>query len=73
VARQNEALRLIEPICTFTQYLDVDAVDKPSLIFRLSDGKQVKDPKKNLENVHMIHLVISSFTELNEPFYHKKR
>jgi hypothetical protein len=52
---QNEALRLIEPICTFTQYLDVDAVDKPSLIFRLSDGKQVKDPKKNLENVMAHH------------------
>lgn len=52
---QNEALRLIEPICTFTQYLDVDAFDKPSLIFRLSDGKQVKDPKKNLENVMAHH------------------
>jgi hypothetical protein len=52
---QNEALRLIEPICTFTQYLDVESFDKPSLIFRLSDGKQVKDPLKNLENVMAHH------------------
>ena len=52
---QNEALRLIEPICTFTQYLDVESFDKPSLIFRLSDGKQVKDPQKNLDNVMAHH------------------
>jgi hypothetical protein len=52
---QNEALRLIEPICTFTQYLDVETCDKPSLIFRISDGKQVKDPQKNLDNVMAHH------------------
>jgi hypothetical protein len=52
---QNEALRLIEPICTFTQYLDVESFDKPTLIFRLSDGKQVKDPQKNLDNVMAHH------------------
>jgi hypothetical protein len=52
---QNEALKLIEPICTFTQYLDFDNFVKPVLMFRLSDGKLVKDAQKNLANVMAHH------------------
>ena len=52
---QNEALKLIEPICTFTQYLDFDNFVKPVLMFRLSDGKLVKDVQKNLANVMAHH------------------
>jgi hypothetical protein len=52
---QNEALKLIEPICTFTQYLDFDNFVKPVLMFRLSDGKLVKDAAKNLSNVMAHH------------------
>ena len=48
---QNEALRLIEPICTFTQYIDLDTYEKPSLIFRISDGDEIKDAAQNLENI----------------------
>jgi len=52
---QNEALKLIEPICTFTQYLDMESFVKPVLMFRLSDGKLVKDVQKNLDNVMAHH------------------
>jgi ABC-type cobalamin/Fe3+-siderophores transport system ATPase subunit len=53
---QNEALKLIEPICAFMTYIeDIDNYIKPNLIFRLSDGKLVKDTKKNLSNVLAQH------------------
>ena len=52
---QNEALRLIEPICTFTQYIDLDTYDKPSLLLRISDGDEIKDAKQNLLNVMAHH------------------
>jgi len=48
---QNEALKLMEPICTFMTYLTMDDVIKPQLYFRISDGDIVKDVKKNLEKV----------------------
>ena len=51
---QNEALKLIEPICAFMTYIE-DMDKKPHLVFRLSDGKLVKDTKKNLENVLAPH------------------
>lgn len=51
---QNEALKLIEPICAFMTYIE-DIDKKPHLVFRLSDGKLVKDTKKNLENVLAPH------------------
>jgi len=51
---QNEALKLIEPICAFMTYIE-DMEQKPHLIFRLSDGKLVKDTKKNLDNVLAAH------------------
>jgi len=52
---QNSALRLIEPICTFTQYLDMDACDKPSLMFRISDAKKGSDINKTLEKLMAHH------------------
>lgn len=52
---QNSALRLIEPICTFTQYLDMDAHDKPSLMFRISDAKKGSDINKTLEKLMAHH------------------
>jgi len=48
---QNEALKLLEPVCTFMTYIDVDAIKKPKLFFRISDGDIVKAPGKNLEKV----------------------
>lgn len=52
---QNSALKLIEPICTFTQYLDMDTCDKPSLIFRISDAKRGSDIHKTLEKLMAHH------------------
>ena len=52
---QNSALRLIEPICTFTQYLDMDSHDKPSLMFRISDAKKGSDINKTLEKLMAHH------------------
>jgi len=52
---QNEALRLIEPICTFTQYIDLDTYEKPSLVFRISDGDEIKDATQNLMNAMAHH------------------
>jgi hypothetical protein len=53
---QNEALKLIEPVCAFMTYIeDIDDFTKPHLMFRLSDGKLVKDVKKNLANVMAPH------------------
>ena len=47
---QNEALKLMEPICTFMTYIDMDEVKKPILYFRISDAS-VKDKQKNLDKV----------------------
>jgi hypothetical protein len=47
---ENGALKLLEPICTFTNYLDMDEVVKPRLFFRIADS-DVKEPGKNLEKV----------------------
>jgi hypothetical protein len=47
---QNEALKLMEPICAFMQYID-DDTPKPALYFRISDGDIVSNPTKNLEKV----------------------
>jgi hypothetical protein len=48
---QNEALKLMEPICAFMTYLSMDDVVKPHLFFRISDGDIVKDKQKNLDKV----------------------
>jgi len=48
---QNEALKLMEPICTFMTYIDTDTVKKPTLVFRISDADLVKDTKHNLNKV----------------------
>jgi len=47
---QNEALKLLEPVCTFMTYLSLD-IKKPQLFFRISDGDIVKDVAKNLDKV----------------------
>ena len=47
---ENGALKLLEPICTFTNYLDLDEVVKPRLFFRIADS-DIKEPEKNLEKV----------------------
>jgi GTPase SAR1 family protein len=52
---QNPALTLIQPICTFTQYLDPDTLEKPSLIFRISDAKKSSDINKTLEKLMTPH------------------
>jgi len=48
---QNEALKLLEPICTFMAYINLEEIKKPKLYFRISDGDMVKNPQKNLEKV----------------------
>ena len=48
---QNEALKLMEPICGFMIYVDMETIKKPKLCFRISDADIVKDPKKNLDRV----------------------
>jgi hypothetical protein len=47
---QNEALKLLEPICTFMPYLEMNE-QKPKLYFRISDGDMVTDVQKNLGKV----------------------
>lgn len=47
---QNEALKLLEPICTFMPYLEMNE-QKPKLCFRISDGDMVTDVQKNLGKV----------------------
>jgi hypothetical protein len=47
---ENGALKLMEPVCTFTNYLDIASVVKPKLYFRIFDS-DVKDAQKNLEKV----------------------
>ena len=48
---QNEALKLMEPICGFMTYIDMEGIQKPQLYFRISDADLVKDPKHNLARV----------------------
>ena len=48
---QNEALKLMEPICGFMTYIDMEGIRKPQLYFRISDADLVKDPKHNLTRV----------------------
>jgi hypothetical protein len=48
---QNEALKLMEPICGFMTYIDMEGIQKPQLYFRISDADLVKDPKNNLARV----------------------
>lgn len=48
---QNEALKLMEPICTFMNYLEDVEIEKPKLFFRISDGDLVRDPQVNLKKV----------------------
>lgn len=48
---QNEALKLMEPICTFMTYIDMDSIKKPTLVFRVSDADLVKDTNHNLKKV----------------------
>jgi len=52
---QNEALKLIEPLCTFATYIDYDTFVQPLLIFRLSDGKLVENTDENLCQVMEHH------------------
>lgn len=53
---QNEALKLLEPICTFATYINnFDSFAKPTLIFRLSDGKLVENTAENLQQVMEHH------------------
>lgn len=47
---ENGALKLMEPVCTFTNYLDIETVVKPKLYFRIFDS-DVRDAQKNLEKV----------------------
>ncbi len=56
---QNEALKLLEPVCTFMPYLDMKE-EKPKLYFRISDGDIVKDIQKNLDKV--------IYTEYNDQY-----
>jgi hypothetical protein len=49
---QNEALKLLEPVCAFMTYIDLDeSVSKPHLFFRISDGDMIKSEQENLELV----------------------
>jgi hypothetical protein len=48
---QNEALKLMEPICTFMTYIDTETMKKPTLVFRISDADLVKDTQHNLKKV----------------------
>ena len=53
---QNEALKLLEPICTFASYINnFDSFAKPALIFRLSDGRLVENTAENLQQVMEHH------------------
>lgn len=47
---ENGALKLMEPVCTFTNYLDIETVIKPKLYFRIFDS-DVRDAQKNLDKV----------------------
>jgi hypothetical protein len=49
---QNEALKLMEPICAFMNYIETDDFEKPRLFFRISDSNNMStDPAINLKKV----------------------
>ena len=49
---QNEALKLMEPICAFMNYIETEDFEKPRLFFRISDSNNMStDPKVNLAKV----------------------
>jgi len=49
---QNEALKLLEPVCAFLNYVDLDDIVKPSLFFRISDcDLNAEDAEKNLNKI----------------------
>ena len=49
---QNEALKLLEPVCAFLNYVDLDDIIKPSLFFRISDcDLNPSDAEKNLNKI----------------------
>jgi hypothetical protein len=49
---QNEALKLLEPVCAFLNFVDVDDIIKPSLFFRISDcDLNPTDAEKNLNKI----------------------
>ena len=48
---QNTALKLLEPVCLFAQYVDIEEAPKPTLVFRISDADLVQDPVSNLARV----------------------
>ena len=49
---QNEALKLMEPICAFMNYIETDDFEKPRLFFRISDSNNMAtDPAINLKKV----------------------
>ena len=48
---QNTALKLLEPVCLFAQYVDIEEAPKPTLVFRISDADLVQDPDSNLTKV----------------------
>ena len=48
---QNEALKLMEPICAFMTLFEIDESKKPKLVFRISDADMVTDIEGNLEKV----------------------
>jgi hypothetical protein len=49
---QNEALKLLEPVCAFLNVIDIEDIVKPTLFFRISDGDMLgSEPQKNLDKV----------------------
>lgn len=49
---QNEALKLMEPICAFMNYIETEDFEKPKLFFRISDSNNMStDAKINLAKV----------------------
>ena len=49
---QNEALKLLEPVCAFLNFVDLDDIIKPSLFFRISDcDLNPEDAEKNLNKI----------------------
>jgi hypothetical protein len=49
---QNGALKLMEPICTFMTYVDIEEIVKPKLTFRIADSSTLSGTPE--ENIKMI-------------------
>lgn len=49
---QNGALKLMEPICTFMTYVDLEEITKPKLTFRIADSSTLSGTPA--ENIKMI-------------------